>query len=183
MRLAAAFVVFISLGASPIVNADPGGDDLRQLTALYNADQAARSEENRRAGKYPTLQEERERRFAVFQLISEGKLHTANDYLHAGIIIHHTGSMANDSGEQVSLGTESKLLAFFLFKRAHQLGHESGRLLMAAAYNYYLRACGEDASKFGYEFDGSDPIWRPSTSGDEAELVKCGFDPRPHFDQ
>lgn len=181
MRIVAAILILISLGIAPVVGADTEAGDSEELTALYKADQAARSEDNMKAGKYPTLQEERDRRFAVFQLISEGKLHTASDYLHAGIIVHHTGSIIRDSGEEVSLGTESKLLAFFLFKRAHQLGHESARPLMAAAYNYYLRACGEDASTFGYEFEGREPIWRPNVQGQERESVKCGFDPRPHF--
>ena len=182
MRIIAVVVFMFSLCTVQIAGADGEATDSEELKALYDADQAVRSEESRKAGKYPTLQEERDRRFAVFQLITEGKLHPANDYLHAGIVIHHTGSIASESGEQVRLGTESKLLAFFLFKRAHQLGHESGRPLMAAAYNYYLRACGEDANKFGYKFDGREPIWRPSTEGDETEALKCGFDPRRHFE-
>lgn len=182
MRFIAVLALLLSLGTLQVAGAEDEAADSKVLKALYDADQAVRSEESRKAGKYPTLQEERDRRFAVFQLIAEGKLRTANDYLHAGIIIHHTGSVASASGEQISLGTESKLLAFFLFKQAHQLGHESGRPLMAAAYNYYLRACGEDASHFGYTFDGREPIWRPNAQGDETEALKCGFDPRPYFE-
>ena len=182
MRIIAVVFILCAILTSHLASADGEAADSVELKALYNADQAVRSEQSRKDGKYPTLQEERDRRFAVFQIIAQGKLRTANDYFHAGIIIHHTGSMANDSGVQVSLGTESKLLAFFLFQRAHQLGHESGRPLMAAAYNYYLQACGEDAGKFGYKFNGRDPIWRPTAESKESEALKCGFDPRPHFD-
>ena len=181
MRILTILVGFVTLFAVPVVSAEGTAADAEHLKALFDADQAARSEENRKAGRFPTLQEERDRRFSVFQLISEGKLRTANDYFHAGMIIHHTSSIALESGEQVSLGTESKLLAFFLFKQAHKLGHKSGRPMMAAAYNYYLRACREDASIFGYKFDGDMPVWRPDADGDDKNALKCGFDPRPHF--
>lgn len=64
--------------------------DSGRLKELFDADQAIRSEENRKAGKVPTVQEERDRRFEVFQLLSAGQLRTANDYFHAGMILHHT---------------------------------------------------------------------------------------------
>ena len=88
MRIIAVVVFMFSLCTVQIAGADGEATDSEELKALYDADQAVRSEESRKAGKYPTLQEERDRRFAVFQLITEGKLHTANDYLHAGIVIH-----------------------------------------------------------------------------------------------
>lgn len=155
--------------------------DLPELRALYEADQAARSEESIRKGIAPTLQEERDRRFAVFQMIANEKLRTANDYFRAGLILHHTSSVTHEDGHSESLGTESKLLAFFLFKRAYELGHERGQAFMAAAYNYYLVACGEDHEKFGYHFEEGEPAWRPIASGAEIDALKCGFDPRPHF--
>jgi hypothetical protein len=52
---------------------------------------------------------------------------------------------------------------------------------MAAAYNYYLRACGEDVEKFGYRFDAGRAVWRPTAFDAESETIKCGFDPRPYF--
>jgi hypothetical protein len=154
-------------------------DDLTELQALYEADQAARSEENMRNGIFPTLQEERDRRFTVFQMIADGKLRTANDYFRAGLILHHTGSISYDDGHSESLGMESKILAFFLFKRAYELGFERAQGFMAAAYNYYLLACGEDQQKFGYHFEGGEPVWRPEAKGQDIGTVKCGFDPRP----
>lgn len=155
--------------------------DLAELASIYEDDQAARSKENMEKGLAPTLQEERDRRFSVFQYISEGRLHTANDFFRAGLVLHHTGSIGYDDGHMESLGIESKLLAFFLFRRAHNLGHERGRVFMAAAYNYYLDECGEDAGKFGYKFENGQEVWRPDTVGAESEIVKCGFDPLPYF--
>jgi hypothetical protein len=155
--------------------------DFSELQALYEADQAARSEENMRKGIAPTLQEERDRRFAVLQMIADGKLRTANDHFRAGLILHHTGSIVYDDGHSESLGTESKILAFFLFKRAYELGFERGEGFMAAAYNYYLAACGEDHEKFGYRFEDRKPVWRPTASEAEVDVLKCGFDPRPYF--
>ena len=155
--------------------------DSQRLKELFDADQAIRSEENRESGKTPTVQEERDRRFGVFQLISTGQLRTANDFFRAGIILHHTTLIRLDNGEFSSYGTENKVLAFFLFKRAHELGHKSGRRMMAAAYNYYLRACGEDSSKYGYRFEGDEPLWRPTVDEEEIDTLKCGFDPRPYF--
>jgi hypothetical protein len=155
--------------------------DLSELRALYETDQAARSEASMRKGIAPTLQEERDRRFAVLQMIANGKLRTANDYFRAGLILHHTGSIVYDDGHSESLGTESKILAFFLFKRAYELGFERGQDFMAAAYNYYLVACGEDQEKFGYHFEEGRPVWRPTASEAEGDVLKCGFDPRPYF--
>lgn len=179
---AAGFIIVSLLLSLQPAFAQTTSADSRELETLFNADQAARSEESRKRGIYPTLQEERDRRFAVFEFLAEGKLNTANDYFRAGMIIHHTSAVVLHSGETVSLGTESKLLAFFLFKRARTLGHEFGQRMMAAAYNYYLNACGEDAELFGYRFEGDRPVWRPNASGDETDVLKCGFDPRPHFE-
>ena len=156
-------------------------EDSIELKTLYDADQAVRSREAIEAGRAPSLQEERERRIAVMKLISEGNVHTANDFFHAGIILHHTSSYRGDDGQLVSLGAENHLLAFFLFRRAHQQGHSSGLPMMAAAYNYYLRACGEDASKFGFQFADNGPEWRPAAEREEVEALKCGFDPRPYM--
>jgi hypothetical protein len=174
-----AIVIVLSLGQMSRTSAE--SSDLPELRALYEADQAARSEENMEKDIVPTLQEERDRRFSVFQMISEGKLQTANDYFRAGLILHHTGSIQNDNGHSESLGIESNILAFFLFRRAHVLGHKSGRAFMAAAYNYYLHACGEDVEKFGYRFDAGRAVWRPTASDAESETIRCGFDPRPYF--
>ena len=156
-------------------------EDSIELKSWYDADQAVRSREAIEAGRAPSLQEERERRIAVMRLIAEGDVKTANDFFHAGIILHHTSSYRKDDGQRVSLGTENHLLAFFLFRRAHQQGHSSGLPMMAAAYNYYLRACGEDAAKFGFKFTESGPAWRPGVGPDEVEGLKCGFDPRPYM--
>ena len=165
--------------AAPASANEPADDS--ELQVLYEADQAARSEENMRKGIAPTLQEERDRRFAVLQMIANGKLRTANDYFRAGLILHHTNSIVYDDGHSESLGTESKILAFFLFKRAYELGFERGQDFMAAAYNYYLVACGEDHEIFGYRFEEGSPVWRPTASEAEIDVRKCGFDPRPYF--
>jgi len=109
-------------------------------------------------------------------------LHTANDFFHAGMILHHTSSTLLDDGSLASMGTESHLLAFFLFRRAYQLGHKSGRPMMGAAYNYYLRSCGEDSGKYGYKFEGHETIWRPNVDEEDVNTLKCGFDPRPFVD-
>jgi len=153
------------------------------LEALFLADQDIRSAEMMAEGKFPTLQEERERRIEVFKLISRSKLQTANDFLHAGVILHHTSSISDDNDQLHSLGAENHLLAFFLFERAAALGSENARNLTAAAYNYYLRACGQDADKFGYDFVDKQPVWRPGLSSAESEEVLCGFDPRPYLNQ
>lgn len=68
-----------------------------------------------------------------------------------------------------------------LFKRAYELGYERGEAFMAAAYNYYLHACDEDQEKFSYHFEEGKPVWRPTASGGEIDVLKCGFDPRPYF--
>lgn len=176
VAVCAVFFMFVSSVA--------GSEDVdsAKLKELFDADQEIRSEENRKAGKAPTLQEERDRRFAVLLAVSEGELHTANDFFHAGIILHHTSSTRHSDGSLISMGTESHLLAFFLFRRAHQLGHPSGRSLMGAAYNYYLRACGEDSGKFGYKFEGRDIVWRPNAGPEDVDVLKCGFDPRPYVE-
>ncbi len=157
-------------------------EDHDELEILYGADQAVRSKEAIEAGRAPSLQEERERRIAVMRLLSEGNVQTANDFFHAGIILHHTSSYRGSDGERVSLGAENHLLAFFLFQRAHERGHNSGLPMMAAAYNYYLRACGEDASVFGFQFAEDGPVWRPEARPEEVEALKCGFDPRPYME-
>lgn len=167
-------LVPVSLHASSV-------EDSIELRALYDADQAVRTREAIEAGRAPSLQEERERRIAVMRLVSEGSVRTANDFFHAGLILHHTSSYRGDDGRRVSLGAENHLLAFFLFRRAHERGHESGLPMMAAAYNYYLRACGEDASKFGFRFAEGGPVWRPDVDPDSVEELKCGFDPRPYM--
>lgn len=156
--------------------------DLDELKTLYDVDQAVRSKEAIEAGRAPSLQEERERRIAVMRLLSEGRVRTANDFFHAGVVLHHTSLFRGADGERVSLGIENHLLAFFLFQRAHEYGHDSGLQMMAAAYNYYLRACGEDSTIFGFQFTEGVPVWRPEVPPEEVEALKCGFDPRPYME-
>ncbi|MGB5721316.1 MAG: hypothetical protein WBM34_11545 [Woeseiaceae bacterium] len=175
------FLILTLLLMSGTASGDEQADSA-MLKTLYDADQEARSAENLAAGIVPTLQEERDRRFTALRLIAEGSLATANDYFHAGMLLHHTGTIQFDDEHFASLGTESKLLAFFLFRRSHQLGHKSGRVMMAAAYNYYLQACGEDSGKYGYKFEGHETIWRPNVDGEDLDTLKCGFDPRPYVD-
>lgn len=155
--------------------------DSEHLEALFRADQDIRSPEQRKAGKAPTLQEERERRIEVLKLIAASQLQTAEDYFRAGVILHHTSSISDEYDQLHSLGIENHLLAFFLFRHAADLGHESGVTMMAAAYNYYLRACGEDSSTFGYDFVDRKPLWRPGLGAADKEKVLCGFDPRPYL--
>lgn len=176
MLMAVAVQVLVCI---PAMASEP--TDHPRLRVLYEADQAARSEENMKRGIAPTLQEERDRRFAVFEILANGGLETANDYFRAGLILHHTGSVRYEDGHLESLGTESKILAFFLFRRAYELGYDRGQAFMAAAYNYYLDACGEDPEMFGYHFDEGQADWRPAASGAEVDALKCGFDPRPYF--
>ena len=173
------FGVSQALACLPTISAE--SIDLPELRALYEADQAARSKENMEKGIAPALQEERDRRFAVFQMIADEKLKTANDYFRAGLILHHTGSIQYEDGHSESLGTESKILAFFLFQRAYELGYQQGQAFMAATYNYYLQACGEDQEMYGYRFEEGKPVWRPNASGADIDALKCGFDPRPFF--
>ena len=182
IRIPMLIVVGVShaLACTPAVTSEPA--DRPQLQALYEADQAVRSKENMERGVAPSLQEERERRFTVFKMLADGELETANDHFRAGLILHHTGEIRHENGHSESLGTESKVLAFFLFKRAYELGHDRGQVFMAAAYNYYLDACGEDPEKFGYRFDNGKAVWRPGVAGADVDTLKCGFDPRPHFD-
>ena len=182
MRISTLMVVGVScaLACTPVVSTEPS--DLPRLQALYEADQAARSKENMERGVAPSLQEERDRRFAVLKMLADGELETANDHFRAGLILHHTGEIRYEDGHSESLGTESKVLAFFLFKRAYELGYDRGQAFMAAAYNYYLDACGEDSEKFGYRFDDGEAVWRPAVTGADVDMLKCGFDPRPHYD-
>ena len=181
MRRALIVIFFFAFTHGAALGEDTAPQDSKRLQELYAADQEARSPENRAAGLAPSLQEERDRRFEVFRLISEGELESANDFFRAGMILHHTSSIHFDDGHFASLGTESKLLAFFLFRRSHILGHPSGLNMMAAAYNYYLQACGEDAGKYGYDFLDRKPVWRPGVTDVESEELKCGFDPRPYL--
>lgn len=179
----ASVLMALLVAFTPAISAEPL--DLPELAAMYEADQAVRAPENReesmKNGRL-IFQQDRNRRVAVLQLISGNRLQTANDYMHAGIILHHTSSFGpHPDGHTDSLGTENHLLAFFLFRQAHYFGHESGRSMMAAAYNYYLKACQEDWDKFGYQFEDGREIWRPNLSEEEQELEKCGFDPRPYF--
>ncbi len=179
MRITTIVLLFtLSISLSSSANE---GRDSRELKLLYDADQAIRSAESRAAGLVPKLQDERDRRFSVMRLLNEGEAKTANVFIHAGIILHHTSSYSGANGELISMGAESHLLAFFLFRQAHLRGHESGTPLMAAAYNYYLRACGEDPQRFGYRFENKEPVWRPEAAAEEFDEVKCGFDPRPYF--
>ena len=178
MRINLALVLPVLVLATAVAVGSDSADS-QHLKSLFDADQEIRSEENRQAGRAPSLQEERDRRFAVFQALAEGLPRTANDYFHAGMILHHTSSYRLDDGTLASMGAESHVLAFFLFRRAHELGHKSGRVMMGAAYNYYLRACGEDAGTYGYKFEGRRIIWRPNVIDSERDIVKCGFDPRP----
>lgn len=177
MRISICTSVLIAqlLALTALFAAEPA--DQPELAAMFEADQAARSPENIKKRGPP----EKRRRFAVFELISANALQTANDYFHAGVILHHTGAIRHPSGQIESMGTESHLLAFFLFRRAHELGHEPSRRLMGAAYNYYLRTCGSDNSLYGYEFEDGKEIWRPNVSGAKKDEVHCGFDPRPYF--
>jgi hypothetical protein len=156
-------------------------EDLGSLAKLYAEDQTARSEENLAAGLAPTLAEERQRRLKVLELVAEDSLRTANDYMHACVILHHTSRISLGSGEFKSLGAENHVLAFHLARRARELGHEDGRNMMAAAYNYYLRACGEDAVQYGFDFKDGKIRWRPGLSAEEKEVVKCDFEPRKYF--
>ena len=155
-------------------------EDSTELKELYDADQALRSgQQTNLPGSI--LQDERDRRFSVMQMLVENQIRTANDYFRAGIIIHHTGSILGDDGSQVSLGTESKILAFFLFRRSYELGNADAEKFMAAAYNYYLVACGADYNKFSYGFEDGRPVYRPNAVGDEIDELQCGFDPRPYM--
>ena len=180
MRFTLFMMVFMTFNPASVSASD--FEDSSTLKAIYDADQAVRSRENLDAGRAPTLQEERDRRIAVMKLIVEGKVRTANDFNHAGIVLHHTSKYRHESGELFSLGTENHLMAFFLFHQAHLLGHEYGLRMMAAAYNYYLRSCGEDASIYGYRFVNQKPVWRPDAGADEIDTLKCGFDPRPYVE-
>ena len=183
MRTIAGLALLITFMLTSGLTYAASGPDNSLMKAVFEADQTARSPKSIKAGRIPTLQEERDRRFTVFQLLAENQLRTANDYFRAGVVLHHTGSIRTRDGVEISLGTESKLLAFFLFKRARELGHSSGQRMMAAAYNYYLHACGENADRYGYKFVDGGPIWRPSADELEADELKCGFDPRPHLEQ
>jgi len=179
MRIKSALVLPVLVLATVVAFGSDSADS-QHLKSLFDADQEIRSEENRKAGRAPTLQEERDRRFAVLQALAEGAPRTANDYFHSGMILHHTSSYGLDDGSLASMGSESHVLAFFLFQRAHELGHKSGRVMMGAAYNYYLRACGEDAGTYGYKFEGREIVWRPNVDESEKDVLKCGFDPRPY---
>lgn len=159
--------------------------DLLELVAMFDADQALRAPENRQnvrtSGAQP-VELERDRRIAVFSLIATNQLQTANDYFRAAFILHHTSLIRQyDEERSVSLGAENHLLAFFLFRRAHELGHDSARSRMAGTYNHYLKACGEDWESYGYKLVDREWVWRSSMSGADSESVKCGFDPRPYL--
>ncbi|MEO1244601.1 MAG: hypothetical protein AAFX56_02860 [Pseudomonadota bacterium] len=178
MRLSSKALVLVSFLSYGVAAAGSDADSA-QLKALFDADQLVRSDEYRTTGKGPSLEEERERRFAVFALIAEGGLRTANDYFRAGMILHHTSSIVQDSGAMVSLGTENKLLAFFLFGRAAVPGHKSGRPMMAVTYNYYLSACGFESDLFGYKFEDGELPWRPNADEGALDALRCDFEPRP----
>lgn len=80
MRTGLLAVAFLALFLFSEHSGGASEKDSEQLKALFDADQAIRSEENVKAGIAPTVQEERDRRIAVFQLLSEGKVRTANDF-------------------------------------------------------------------------------------------------------
>jgi len=100
-------------------------------------DQASRSEENFQQGKFPKFADEINRRLLVFAALSRGELVTANDFYHAAVILQHT-NLEHVGDALRSMGNENYLLAHFLARRAHELGHANVNWLLVATYNRYL---------------------------------------------
>ncbi len=156
-------------------------EDLRELTELFDQDQAVRSEENRKNRIGVSIHDERARRVAVLKLLSEGRLKTANDHLHAMIILHHTTQWKDSDGKITSFSAENHILAFHLARRAHELGHPNGARFMVATYNYLVRACGLDFDQYGFDFTDDGVVAYDPDIKQQARQQMCGLDPVPYF--
>ncbi len=173
------FVVSVLLSILTLGSAD--ATDSMELSELILQDQAARSAENMKREIVPTLQEERARRFAVMRLLVDGEIKTANDYMNAAVILHHTTKWQTKDGKYRSLGTENHIVAFHLAHRAHQLGHARGAHFLVWTYNYYLRAYGAEDEKYGYDLVDGKIVARNSNVLPEDRIAVVGFDPSKYF--
>lgn len=128
--------------------------DNQSVARALEADQASRSRESFEQGKFPKFADEMSRRLLVFTALSRGELVTANDFYHAAVILQHT-NLEHVGDTLRSMGNENHLLAHFLARRAHELGHSNINWLLVATYNRYLEnTSAHDFDRYALKLDG-----------------------------
>jgi hypothetical protein len=158
-------------------------NDNSELASLYAQDQAARELASAKQ-IFPSASEERKRRFNVFEIIANGELGTATDYIRALIVLQHTNLTYDSNEKLISTSSENHLLAFQLAKRAHQLGHEQGLHFLVWTYNYFAVGVGCDAEKYGFDLVEGNIVARDSETTRNQRIEACGwFDPIPTYTQ
>ncbi|WP_444940446.1 hypothetical protein ACJJI3_17820 [Microbulbifer sp. ZKSA004] len=167
--------------------------DNKEVFEAYKKDQEWRNELSRSLDKNKSntvknnlfsFADEYKNRKSVMQALANGELRTANDFMRAFVILHHTSRKPGGG----SFSQENHYIAFLLAKRAYELGHEDGVWALTTSYNRYLLGteC-KDHEKYGYHRsqDGTRIISNDkSVSSDERLSFKCGmFDPEPVYFQ
>jgi len=166
-------ILFISLIAQ--------ADDNIELKMIFDQDQEIR-ENTQKGGKPPSVKSDRDRRIKVFEIIANNELKTANDYIHALVIMQHTTLMFDANETLISMSSENHLLGFQLAKKAHQLGHKLGSHFLTWTYNYFVQGVGCDQDKFGFDLIDGYIVARNKTLQSKVRADSCGwFDPIPTY--
>lgn len=121
-----------------------------ELRAIFDADQT-----ERREGVQPGTGDRDEERLArVLKLIEDGSVRTAEDHIHAAMVLQHSPVVVGFEDAR----RDNYLRAHDLAMRAAELGHPKGRWLAAATYDRWLMA-GNEPQKFGTQYHADGGRW------------------------
>lgn len=109
------------------------------------------------------------RRQRVLELVAQSQLKSAEGLFYAAIMLQHTPKQPTPDNFYKSTSPENHLLAFYLSKRAFEMGFEVAGWYAGAAMDRYLLAQGKQ-QRYGTH-------WRLNSSGDKYVLdpVEPGF--------
>jgi len=140
-----------------------------ELLSLYEADRHERVKQPKvNTPEYKAMRaRDLQRRERVMEIVSEDKLHTAEDFYHAAQIMNH-GDTPQDAKN-----------AHMLALRSSNLGHRPARWLAAASYDRWQMYQGKP-QKYGtnYVYDGrKDRLWDVDPTTTDEERAKWDVPP------
>jgi hypothetical protein len=146
MRRAKLLLLFGSIVfASPVLSAPAaqGPATNHEMTAIFDADQAARALPPDKMNWSIVEPQDAQRRARTKQLLDSGALHSADDFYHAAFVFQH-GDQPNNF-----------LIAHILAMVSMRLGRADASWIAAATLDRYLQAIGQK-QVFGTQFNKMD---------------------------
>jgi hypothetical protein len=130
--------------ASPALAAQaPQEPTNHEMTAIFDADQAARTLPPDKMNWSIVSPQDAQRRARTKQLLDSGALHSADDFYHAAFVFQH-GDQPNDF-----------LIAHILAMVSMKLGRADASWIAAATLDRYLQGIGQK-QVFGTQFNRTD---------------------------